>query len=95
MILFALVLQAGGMVPRTITIEHYHDLGKLLLGFIVFWGYMAFSQYMLIWYANIPEETVWYLARQTGPWMWVSAGPAVWASADSLPGPASPRGQTA
>ena len=62
------------MLRRTITIEHYHDLGKLLLGFVVFWGYMAFSQYMLIWYANIPEESVWYLARQTGAWTWVSLG---------------------
>ena len=73
-ILFAVALQADGMVRRAITVEHYHELGKLLLGFIVFWGYMAFSQYMLIWYANIPEETVWYLARQTGPWAWVTVG---------------------
>jgi len=74
LVLFAVVLQGGGLLRRAITAEHYHDLGKLLLGFIVFWGYMAFSQYMLIWYANIPEESVWYLARQTGPWAWVSVG---------------------
>lgn len=74
MILFAAVLQRGGLVLHTITTEHYHELGKLLLGFVIFWGYMAFSQYMLIWYANIPEENVWYLARQTGPWAWVSVG---------------------
>ena len=58
----------------SITTEHYHDLGKLLFGFVVFWGYIAFSQYMLIWYANIPEETVWYLARQTNGWTSVSLG---------------------
>jgi len=74
LILFALALQMGGMATRAITVEHYHDLGKLLLGFIVFWGYMAFSQYLLIWYANIPEESVWYLARQTGPWTWITVG---------------------
>jgi hypothetical protein len=74
LILFALAVQKCGMAQRAITVEHYHDLGKLLLGFIVFWGYMAFSQYLLIWYANIPEESVWYLARQTGPWTWVSLG---------------------
>ena len=74
MILFAMALQTGGLVRRWITTDHYHELGKLLLGFIVFWGYMAFSQYMLIWYANIPEETIWYLARQTGPWVWVTVG---------------------
>jgi hypothetical protein len=71
-ILMAMWLQASGRIGSQITTEHYHDLGKFLLTFVVFWGYIAFSQYMLIWYANIPEETVWYLARQTGGWMWVS-----------------------
>jgi hypothetical protein len=70
-ILLAMFLQAGGRITTEITTEHYHDLGKLLLTFVVFWGYIAFSQYMLIWYANIPEETVWYLVRQTGGWVWV------------------------
>lgn len=65
-------LQKGGYVTRSITIEHYHDLGKLIFAFVVFWAYIAFSQYMLIWYANIPEETVWYLERQTGQWTYVS-----------------------
>ncbi len=74
LILFALALQSRGYVAGAITVEHYHDLGKLLLGFVIFWGYMAFSQYMLIWYANIPEESVWYLQRQTGPWVWVGVG---------------------
>jgi len=71
-ILAAVLLQASGRLNLLITAEHYHDLGKLLLGFVVFWGYIAFSQYMLIWYANIPEETTWYLARQSGSWKWVS-----------------------
>jgi hypothetical protein len=74
LILFAIFLQFVGIAKQTITVEHYHELGKLLLGFIIFWGYMAFSQYLLIWYANIPEESVWYLARQTGPWTWVTVG---------------------
>jgi hypothetical protein len=74
LILFAAVLQSRGIAANSITAEHYHDLGKLLLGFVVFWGYMAFSQYLLIWYANIPEETVWYLTRQTGPWKWITIG---------------------
>lgn len=51
-----------------ITIEHYHDIGKHLFGFIIFWGYMAFSQYFLIWYANIPEETYWFAMRWEGSW---------------------------
>ncbi len=66
--LLAMGLQAAGRLRESITTEHYHDLGKLLFGFTVFWAYIAFSQYMLIWYANIPEETGWYLARQTGGW---------------------------
>jgi hypothetical protein len=71
-ILLTIVLQATGRLTSSITVEHYHDLGKLLLAFVVFWGYMAFSQYMLIWYANIPEETHWYLERQTGDWVYVT-----------------------
>ena len=71
-ILAAVLLQASGRLTSSVTVEHYHDLGKLLFAFVVFWGYIAFSQYMLIWYANIPEETEWYLARQTGAWKWVS-----------------------
>jgi hypothetical protein len=69
MILVAIIAQRAGFATETITTEHYHDMGKLLFGFVVFWGYIAFSQYMLIWYANIPEETTWYLARQTPAWL--------------------------
>lgn len=71
-ILLAMLLQAGGRLKSLITVEHYHDLGKLLFAFVVFWGYIAFSQYLLIWYANIPEETVWYRPRHAGPWGAVS-----------------------
>jgi hypothetical protein len=66
-------LQSRGVLSNVVTVEHYHDLGKFLFAFTVFWAYIAFSQYMLIWYANIPEETQWYLKRQTGQWAWVSA----------------------
>jgi hypothetical protein len=48
--------------------DHLHDLGKLLLGFSCFWMYIWFSQYMLIWYSNIPEETSYFIARARGPW---------------------------
>jgi hypothetical protein len=48
--------------------EHYHIMGKLLLTFSIFWGYIGFAQYMLIWYANIPEETTWFLRRNIGSW---------------------------
>ena len=48
--------------------EHLHDLAKLLLGFSCFWMYIWFSQYMLIWYSNIPEETSYFITRTHGPW---------------------------
>ena len=65
------VLQRGGVMTRAVTREHSHDMGKLLFAFIVFWAYIAFSQYMLIWYGNIPEETAFFLRRQTGGWGWI------------------------
>lgn len=64
-------LQRSGFLRRAVTVEHYHDLGKLLFGFVVFWAYIGFSQYMLIWYANIPEETGWLARRQENGWGWV------------------------
>jgi hypothetical protein len=52
--------------------DHFHDLGKLLFGHNVFWTYIGFSQFFLIWYANIPEETVWFLHRSEGSWKTIS-----------------------
>jgi hypothetical protein len=80
-ILTALLLQRGGRITDEITVEHYHDLCKLMFAFVFFWSYIAFSQFMLIWYANLPEETVWYAWRvnplpgqQSGwsGWQWMS-----------------------
>ncbi len=55
-----------------VTVEHQHDVGKFLKGFTIFWAYIAFSQFMLIWYANIPEETEFYLMRSHSGWLGVS-----------------------
>lgn len=54
--------------------EHMHDLGKFMFAFSIFWTYVWFDQYMLIWYANIPEETVYFKIRQQGPYsvIWYS-----------------------
>ncbi len=54
-----------------ITPAHYHDLGKLMLAFVMFWSYVAFSQYLIIWAGNLPEEIPWYLKRLQGGWGWV------------------------
>ncbi|HEY5959653.1 MAG TPA: hypothetical protein VIV60_24025 [Polyangiaceae bacterium] len=65
-------LQKHGRMQEVVTVEHFHDLGKMLFAFVVFWAYIAFSQFMLIWYANVPEETTFYLERIGGSWMAVS-----------------------
>ncbi|MCB0272630.1 MAG: hypothetical protein KDD46_06430 [Bdellovibrionales bacterium] len=71
-ILLLVCLQRAGHLKNVVTIEHYHDLGKLMFAFTCFWTFVAFSQYMLIWYGNIPEETVWYSHRWEGSWKYVS-----------------------
>jgi hypothetical protein len=70
--LLALALRRAGLLSRAITVEHYHDLGKLLYTYLVFWGYIGFSQFFLIWYANLPEETIFYRHRLTGSWRTVT-----------------------
>ncbi len=72
LILMALLLQRSGRLQGVVTAEHYHDLGKLLFAFMVFWAYIAFSQFMLIWYANIPEETAFFAHRWEHGWKNVS-----------------------
>jgi len=66
------VLHSKNILANEITIEHKHDIGKLLFAFMVFWAYMALSQYLLIWYANIPEETIFFKDRWIGSWKGVS-----------------------
>ena len=61
-------LQKNGALTTTLTTGNYHDLGKLMWGFIIFWTYTSFSQYFLIWYGNIPEETEWFLIRMNNGW---------------------------
>jgi hypothetical protein len=73
-ILLMHAVQRAGRATSEITVDHYQDAGKLLFAFgIVFWAYIGFSQFMLIWYANIPEETGWYIARVIHGW-----GPVAW-----------------
>ncbi|HEB52033.1 MAG TPA: hypothetical protein ENI87_02135 [bacterium] len=65
---FLIWLGKKGYYRDAINTEHYHDLGKLMWAFMVFWTYTNFSQYMLIWYANLPEETSWFQYRLHDGW---------------------------
>ncbi len=70
--LICLGFRRAGILRNSITPEHYHDLGKWLFALTAFYTYMAFSQYLLIWYANLPEETIWYRHRSVGGWLGIS-----------------------
>lgn len=67
-ILTAAWLKNNGYLKHVVNEEHFHVKGKLLLAFTIFWAYVSFSQYFLIWYANITEETKYFLVRNTGGW---------------------------
>jgi hypothetical protein len=66
--LTSIALRRTGLLTDVISTEHLHDLGKFLFAFVVFWAYIGFSQFFLIWYGNIPEETVFFAARWNGSW---------------------------
>ena len=68
MICLLMALQDSGVLTRQVNTEHFHDMGKFLFGFTMFWSYIAFSQLLLYWYGNIPEETNWYRERLSGGW---------------------------
>ena len=72
LVLVISALRRAGYLREVVTIEHYHIMGKWMLAFCVFWAYIGFGQYMLIWYANIPEETQYFLARNTESWWLLS-----------------------
>ena len=65
-VLVALFRRAGFL--RAMNAEHFYLMGKLLFGFTIFWAYIAFGQYLLIWYGNIPEETIFYNNHNRGYW---------------------------
>lgn len=68
-------LNAHGLLGKhMVTTEHYHDLGKLMFGFLIFWAYISFSEFFLIWYAAIPEETIYFHRRwDTQSWRILSS----------------------
>lgn len=68
--LMTIALHKSGHLKGYITNEHFHDLGKLMFAFSVFWAYIAFSQYFIIWYANLPEETIYFTFRTSDGWQY-------------------------
>ncbi len=68
LVLVITALRKAGYLKEVVTLEHYHIMGKWMLAFSVFWAYIGFSQYMLIWYANMPEETQYFITRNTESW---------------------------
>lgn len=72
MTIFTIVLRRNGMLKDIVNDNHLHDCGKFMFAFTIFWAYIAFSQFMLIWYANLPEETMYFMHRMEGNWKYVS-----------------------
>lgn len=72
-----LALLARGPLAEVVREQHLRDLGSLLLTFVIFWAYMSFSQFLLIWVGNLPEEIPWYLRRTRGGWGWVAVAVVV------------------
>jgi hypothetical protein len=57
-------------MSEAVTAGHFHDLGKLTLAFVMLWAYLSFSQFLIIWSGNLPEETPYYIKRLTGGWQY-------------------------
>jgi len=77
LILLTMAMQSHSAFGKVFNIEHFHDLGKLMFAHTSFWAYIAFSQFFLIWYANIPEETLYFYHRFSHSWLWVSIALAI------------------
>jgi hypothetical protein len=68
LVLVITALRQAGYLKDVVTLEHYHIMGKWMFAFCVFWAYIGYGQYMLIWYANMPEETQFFITRNTESW---------------------------
>lgn len=67
------VLGRTAPLDRIVGKRHFHDLGKLMLALVMVWAYFNFSQFLIIWSGNIPEETGWFIVRMKGVWGWIGA----------------------
>ncbi len=66
------MLERTGAIANVLKPRHFHDLGKLMLAFTMLWAYLNFSQFLIIWSGNLPEEIPWYVKRTTGSWGYVA-----------------------
>lgn len=71
-IVMAVLLSKTSPLREALSVDRLHDLGNLLLTFSMFWGYVSFSQYLVIWMGNLPEEAQWYVHRTEGGWEWIA-----------------------
>jgi len=72
-VLFLRYLMRAAPFDGVVTRDDFHDLGNLLLVFVMLSAYMSFSQFLIIWSGNLPEESAWYLRRSHGGWQWIAA----------------------
>jgi hypothetical protein len=70
-ILIAALLSTRAPMARVFQPRHFHDLGKLLLAFVMVWAYMSFSQLLIVWSGNLPQEIPFYLPRIESSWRWI------------------------
>ena len=72
MLVVAVMLTVDRPMNEVATPARLHDLGNLLLAFVMLWAYMAFSQFLIIWAGDLSEEIPWYLRRTRGGWQWIA-----------------------
>ncbi len=71
-ILLVIVLSRLSPIKDYLTAQHLHDLGNMMFAWMVLWAYLSFSQFIIIWSGNLPDEIPWYLRRMKGGWGWVA-----------------------
>ena len=67
-----IILSKASPLKEYVTPQHIHDLGNMMFAFMVLWAYLSFSQFLIIWAGNLPEEIPWYVSRLRGGWGWVA-----------------------
>ena len=71
-IALVILLSRRGPLQEFVTKQHLHDLGNMMFAFMVLWAYLSFSQFLITWSGNLPNEIPWYLRRMRGGWGWVA-----------------------